>query len=192
MACLICERSAEYELVRDGQAEAEVCRACTEEFLAVDEGDPTCVYCDNNGVYDVLTGEGGGFPDAEDTGDTFATPYESVLCEEHFEELGGEKPAGSPEAADEDDVEGDEAAAAEGEADDETTQGAEAEAEGGAEGEGDVAEEGDESESGEAETGNDSDVDETGDAEIEAEQSPDGGDDATTKTEGNVTERDGS
>ena len=185
MACLICERSAEYELVRDGEAEAEVCKACTEEFLAVDEGDPTCVYCDKSGVYDVRTGEDGGFPDAETTGDTFATPYESVLCEEHFEELGGEKPAGSPEAADEDGVEGGEGDGAAEEA--EAEAGAEdAGADGETEAE-DTEEDADDEAEGDAD---ETETESTGDAEIEAEQSPDGGDDATTRTDGNVTDAD--
>ncbi len=164
MACLICERSAEYDLVRDGEVEAEVCKKCTEEFLAVDEGNPTCVYCDRPGVYDVRTQGDGGFPGAETTGDTFATPYESVLCEEHFEELGGEKPAGSPEAADEADVE-----AVEGdEADVEAVEGDEADVE---------AVEGDEADV-EAVEG-----DETA-AETEAEAEPEDGDGAEAEPEG--------
>ena len=180
MACLICGRSSDYDLVRDGETEAEVCKSCTEEFLAVDEGNPTCVYCDRNGVYDVRTPEEGGFPGAETTGDTFSTPYESVLCEEHFAQLGDEEPAGSPEAADEADVEGESAAeggdGADGDAEGEADAGGEGEADGDAES-AEADAEADEAQNADADesetTATDGDADDDGDADSDSDAADD-------------------
>lgn len=91
MSCLLCGAEHSTRRIVDSEnatIEAEVCEACAEEYLLVDDGSPTCELCSEMGDYDLAKLD---HPLHEATQDDVAANLDivakDVLCEEHLGDL---------------------------------------------------------------------------------------------------------
>lgn len=83
MPCALCKSDgATYRLV-DGDT-VEVCEQCVAEYLTVDPDDPTCVFCETVGDYDLEVAEP---PTAQGGETSYETVAVEVVCQDHLEEL---------------------------------------------------------------------------------------------------------
>jgi|GEM_PF-2074528 len=91
MSCLLCGAERATRRIVDPEDEtvaAEVCEACAEEYLLVDDGSPTCEFCSEMGDYDLAKLS---VPLHEatqlDVESDLDIVTKDVLCEEHLGDL---------------------------------------------------------------------------------------------------------
>jgi hypothetical protein len=83
MACALCQSAgATYRLV-DGET-VDVCEQCVAEYFTADPDDPTCLFCDAVGDYDLEVQEP---PTAQGDEQSYETVAENVVCEDDLQEL---------------------------------------------------------------------------------------------------------
>lgn len=87
MACTLCHRDrADYALVDGDEPQAAVCEECVEEYLTPEPSDPTCIYCDAIGDYDLVQLEST-LRGAVESEMEYSLVEKDVICDEHFEDL---------------------------------------------------------------------------------------------------------